>query len=278
MLNRLDRIRECLPARSAALAFAACAAAGFGTSNAIDTPAGAKGVPATPRTSVVAQIGRIDPGVVTRSDALVFDSFSGSPTFTMLAAENRSFIGMPFTLDAASGSIPEIGMVRVFVAYTGASTRMFTSLGVQLQFWDTWSGSDDPVFSNPLRLLPHYYVLNDFTLGPNSYTPLDIVIDPPIPMSAAQVHGISLTFDGYADEWVYGELTSLLRHGSSVPIAQGTNALQGSYGYRTDGRSDFNFSPGDSLLSGESNSSLVLQFYSTQRPDLIFADGFDVFG
>ena len=210
---------------------------------------------------------------------LVFDSFSSDPSYTTAASAPRSFIGMPFTLGDAGGSNPAISKIRFFMAYTGITTQTFSDLGAEIQLWDVWAGGGDPVFSSPLRPLPHYYWIGvDHTFAPGAYVELEVGIDPPIPLSTVSAHGIGMKFEGYAGAWVSESFTALLRHGSAVPIAVGANALAGSYGYRANTRTDFNFSPSDSMATGQANAAVAMRLYAVQPPDAIFVDGFDAAG
>lgn len=219
------------------------------------------------------------PRNVQAEEVLIFDSFSGDPSYTTAASAPRSFIGMAFTPGDAAGSNPSVSRIGIFVAYTGLTTRTFSDLGAQIRLWDAWSGDNDPVFSSPLRQLPSYYWINvDHTFEPGAYVELNVRINPPIPLSAVSTHGIGVKFEGYDGAWVSEPFTALLRHGSAVPIAVGANALAGSYGYRANTRTDFNFSPSDSMVTGQENAAVAMRIYAVLPQDVIFVDGFDAAG
>lgn len=214
--------------------------------------------------SLTAHVSRASPQSVLAADVLVLDSFSNATTYTTTAGSPRTFMGMPFNLDAAGGSDPAITKVVVYLAYTGSAAQAYNSIRVQFQLWDTWSSGGNPVFSNAAGSVLVADVPGPITLNPNTYSPITVTLGSPVSLSGLTGHGIVINFQGDTGAGLASSdnLTSLLRYGTNA-VAVGANALTG-YGYRNaTGRTDFNFAPSDARSFGQTNEATAVQLYAT---------------
>lgn len=209
-------------------------------------------------------ISALQPQSVQDAEFLVFDSDTGAEAYSATTASPRTFMGMPVNLDAAAGSNPSISKITVCLAYSGVEPQEYSSLRINVQLWDTWAGDSDPVFSNPLAALSAD-VAGPITLNPHSFYAIPVTFPSPIPLTSLTAHGVVINFQGDTGSGLTSSdsLTSLLRNGAT-PVAVGSNALVGGYGYRNvSGQTDFNFAPTDARSFGLENEAVVLQIYAT---------------
>lgn len=199
------------------------------------------------------------------TDTLVFDSFTGATTYTSTSSSPRTFIGLPFNLDAAAGSNPSISRITFYLAYNGTASQTYQSLRIRFQLWDGWASASDPVFSTPMSPTSlDADIAGPITLNPNTYSPITVTLGTPVPLSGLLSHGIAVNYQGDTGSGLASAdaLTSLLRYGTA-PVALGANALPNTYGYRNaSGHIDFNFASTDARSFGQTNEAMVLQMFA----------------
>lgn len=205
------------------------------------------------------------PGVTGTPATLVFDSYTGADSYTTTTGTPRTFMGMPFNVDAAGGANPSISQITFYLAYTGTSAQTYQTLRINFTLWDGWSGTATPVFSSAAAGSPFQAdIPGPITLSPNTYSPVTITLPAPVPLTGLLSHGIAVNYQGDTGSGFASAdaLTSLLRYGSTA-FAVGSNANPGNYGYRNaSARTDFNFLPSDARSFGQTNEGMVLQLYA----------------
>ena len=206
------------------------------------------------------------------SSATVFDSFTTADTYTSTTSVPHTYMAMPFNLAGLPDGALVIDHITVYMVSVAAVS--FTDVHVRMQFWDQYSGTNDPVFSNASGDVV------DVDIGPldssaSVYYMLDIDLSPPIALNGLANHGVAINYQADSGSGLVDETNfeSLLRYGATG-FAVGTPPFTG-YGYRnSSGRTDFNFSPSEGKSFGQMNQGVALKMtgFST---DVIFADAFE---
>lgn len=203
--------------------------------------------------------------IVRGNEVLVFDSYTDAESYTTTSGTPRTYMGMPIDLASVAGNNPSITKITAYLAYTGTAAQTYNSLRVRIQLWDTWTETGTPVFSTAAGATIEADIAGPVTLNPNSFTPVDVPLPSPIPLTGLTGHGFTVNYQGDTGSGLAANnnLTSLLRYGAN-PVAVGTNAMADTYGYRNaSNRTDFNFLSSDARSFGEVNEATVIQLYST---------------
>lgn len=203
--------------------------------------------------------------IVRGNEVLVFDSFTDAESYTTTTGTPRTYMGMPFDLASTAGNNPSITKITAYLAYTGTAAQTYNSLRVRIQLWDTWTETGTPVYSTAAGTTIEADIAGPITLNPNSFSPIDVTLASPIPLTGLTGHGFAVNFQGDTGAGLAANnnLTSLLRYGAN-PVAVGANALPDTYGYRNaSNRTDFNFLSSDARSFGQTNEATVIQLYST---------------
>ncbi len=200
-------------------------------------------------------------------DVLVFDSFTGADSYTTTTGSPRTFMGYAF--NAADPGVPlQITKLTVYIAYTGTTATTYNSLRVNFQLWNDFASASSPVFSNGVSGGPFFADLaGPITLNPNTYSPVDITLGSPVPMTDLVNNGYAVNIQGDTGSGLASNdfLTSLLRYGAN-PIAVGSSPIPGtSYGYRNaSGLTNFNFNSSDLRgFASVSNQATVFKLYAS---------------
>jgi hypothetical protein len=198
------------------------------------------------------------------TEVLVFDSFANAVNYTATTSTPNTFMGYPF--NTTNPGVPlQVSKITVYLAFNGTTATTYNALRVNIQLWNDWTGTANPVFSNAAAGGPFFAdITGPLTLNPNTYIPIDITFSSPIALTDISNNGYVVNFQGDTGSGFASStlLTSLLRFGPN-PIAIGSSPLVGAYGYRNvAGQTTFNFDSNHSRSFGQTNEATVFRIYA----------------
>jgi hypothetical protein len=193
----------------------------------------------------------------------IFDSVTNVTSFSAATAPH-TYMGQAFNLATAS----PITAMQIELASLAAVN--YTNLEVRIQFWDTFNGSTNPVFSSPVGSV-YTFNLGAGSLALNTLYDISVTFATPIILTGTNNHGVTINFRGDTGAGLADttNLTTAIRGGTGAPaFAVGSVPLAGpAYGYyrNVTGRTDFNFDSGDSRSVGANSAVAFILF--TGAPD-----------
>ncbi len=183
---------------------------------------------------------------------VLLNTVSDAPGQSVTTTLPRTYMGDGFTNDDLPGDTTSFQINKLTLYFFSATAQTYTDVVARIQFWNTYTSTNTPVFTNPADGL----VVVDFgplTTSANATygisfslaTPVTLVGGPGTAWGFAQ-NFQSNTGSGLADD---PNLTSVVRSNNAGSYASG-RILTGTspkFGYYTNasGRTDFNFASTD---------------------------------
>lgn len=180
-------------------------------------------------------------GAVRGGETTVYDSTSD--TFTTTGSTPRSFIGGVANL-AGAGPQVDITSIDVYMGVTAAVN--YTNVRARIQFWNTYSSSATPVFSNAAGAVIEADI-GAFTSAANQYTIITINLPTPLRLNSLSGKGFAVSFqaDSGGGLAATDNLTSTMNYDDGYAV--GSSGIAGGNGFfrNASGRTDFNFLSSD---------------------------------
>jgi hypothetical protein len=176
-----------------------------------------------------------------KGDPVIYDATGGS--FTTTTGSPRTFIGGAANID---GPGPQVDITSVDLFMAATSTATYTNIRARIQFWDTYTPANSPVFADAAG------AVIEADVGPvsttiNTVSTLTIDLAKPLRLNSLAGKGFTVSFlgDTGAGPAPLDALTTALSINGAMAL--GSSAVNAGNGFYRNvaGQTTFNFSSTD---------------------------------
>jgi|GEM_PF-5187834 PEP-CTERM putative exosortase interaction domain len=232
------------------------------------------------RTAIVATIASLCVASITVTAAhaqLIYDAITNADN-GFRPQDDRLFMGDLINFDTGGSGPVTVNRLEALLVH-GPTTVTYTSLVMNVQFWNDNNGVGNDLFSNPASDVLTFDILpalsgggTSLTLGVNEILSVNVSL-PGVVFTDPFLNGITINFQGDFGSGLQStaNLSTLVRYGVNGPAvgSSGFTSPTGGYLKDTTGRNDFNFNrTGDSFnVPGQNNSGLAIRLYASTVPE-----------